>query len=81
MGDKAAMVLEKELRVLHLHPQAADANEHRRPQSHPHSDMLPPIRPHLLIVPLPMGAIFFQTTTHDHFQQPRYKDGFAAVKC
>lgn len=28
------------------------------------SDTLPPTRPHLLIVPLTLGVIFFQITTH-----------------
>ena len=28
-----------------------------------HSDTLPPTRPHLLIVPLPIGDIFIQTAT------------------
>ena len=32
-------------------------------QAHPHSDTLPPKRTCLLIVPLPFGATFFQTTT------------------
>lgn len=75
MGDKADVVLEKELSVLQLHPQAADANVSLGValstgdlRAHPHSDTLPPTRPRLLIVPLPMGAIFFQTTTQDHFQ-------------
>jgi hypothetical protein len=40
------MVLEKELRVLHLDLKAAEG------------DILPPTRPHLLIVPLPMGQAF-----------------------
>ena len=31
--------------------------------AHPHSDTLPSTRSHLLKVPLPLGAIFFQTTT------------------
>ena len=30
---------------------------------YPHSDTLPSVRPHLLIVPLASGAIFLQTTT------------------
>jgi hypothetical protein len=51
------MVLE-ELRVLHLYWLAARRGSlppwvHRSPQAHPHSDALPPTRPHLLIVPLP----------------------------
>jgi len=51
------MVLEKEMRFLHLDPSA-----HRRLvllcsqeeglKAQPHSDTLPPIRPHLLIAPL-----------------------------
>ena len=52
----------EELRTLHLDPQTARRDcvhsEHRRPQSPLHSDALPPIRPHLLIVPLPMGQTF-----------------------
>ena len=31
-------------------------------KARPHSDTLPSTRPHLLIVPLPLGAVFFQTT-------------------
>lgn len=41
--------------------------------AHPHTEPLPPARPHLpqqshtsLVVLLPMGAIFFQTTTFMH---------------
>lgn len=30
--------------------------------AHPHSDRLPPTKPHPLVVPLPIGAIFFQIT-------------------
>ena len=38
---------------------------------HPHSDTLPPTKPHLLIVPLPLGGIFFETITkrRTHFLQ------------
>ena len=63
------MVLEKELSILHLDPQASkgDCVPHTGLsigdlRVHPHSDMLPPTRPyirtHLLIVPLPMGQAF-----------------------
>jgi hypothetical protein len=56
--------MQEELRVLHL---VLKANR-RRPvyrqlrrrslKAHPHSDTLSPIRPHLLIVPLPGPRIF-----------------------
>jgi hypothetical protein len=58
-------VLEKELRVLHLDLQAAGdcvpypaQLKHRRPQRLPQSDTLPLTKPHLLIVPFPMGQEF-----------------------
>jgi hypothetical protein len=71
--------LEMELRVLHLDPQKQEAvfltgcslSRHDL-KARPHSNTLPPIRPHLLIVPLPMvqsfeheskGTISVQTTT------------------
>ena len=69
-GMQADMELEKELRVLHPDPQAAGSElchteltlSKRDYKAHPHRDIL--LRKlHLLIVPLPMGAIFFQTTT------------------
>ena len=65
----ADMVL-KELKVLHLDLQAAGETMcHTRHslsigdcKAH-YSDTLIPTRPHLLIVPLPMGTILFQTST------------------
>jgi hypothetical protein len=59
------MVLEGP-KVLHLDPKAAEGDrvpqsvelEHRSPQSLSHSGALPPTRPHLLIVPLPMDQAF-----------------------
>ena len=72
---QADMVPEKELRVLRLNPQAMGSGlchtrcslSIRDLKACPHSDTLPPTRPHLLIVPLPLGAIFFQTSTDsDH---------------
>ena len=45
MVDTGRPVLEKELRVLHPDQQAAESDY----------DILPPTRPHLLIVPLSMG--------------------------
>ena len=55
-GMQADMVLEKELSVLHLDPQAAEAavysTEHSLSKGDlkacPCSDVLPPTRPHLL---------------------------------
>jgi hypothetical protein len=54
-GTQADMVLEKELRVLHLDQQAAESMCHTGCslstgylKAHPHSDTLLPIRPHLL---------------------------------
>jgi hypothetical protein len=48
------MVLEKELKVLHLDEQAARSEYYTRPglsiidlKAPPHSDTLPPTRPHL----------------------------------
>ena len=41
----------------------SEAWKKRDLQGHPHSDALPPARPHFLTVPLPLGDIFFQTTT------------------
>lgn len=35
----------------------------KKPQSPPHSDTLPSTRPHLLTVPLPLWAVFFQIST------------------
>jgi hypothetical protein len=49
---QAGTVLENELKILHLDPQATKGDlrdlEHRRPQSPPPSDTFSPIRPHLL---------------------------------
>jgi hypothetical protein len=53
---QADLVLEKELRVLRLDSKAA-----RRKLTfavYHHSDTHPPVRPHLLIVPLPGPSIF-----------------------
>jgi hypothetical protein len=70
------MMLEKELRVLHLYLKATKRRlsssgnqeetltprwpefKHRHLKNHPHSDTLPPTRPHLLIEPLPKGQGF-----------------------
>jgi hypothetical protein len=61
-GRQADMVLEKELRVLHLDWQAAGRESGTGPglsfwslKAHPPSDTLPPSRPHVLIVLLPMS--------------------------
>ena len=57
-GLQADVVLEKLLRVLHLDLKAAGRDchtRHRRPQSLSPRNILPPTRPQLLIVPLPMG--------------------------
>jgi hypothetical protein len=58
------MVQEVVLRGLQLHPKEAkeqtnfsslgEASMH----PHPHSDTLPPTRPHFLTVPLPMGQAY-----------------------
>ena len=63
---QADMVLEKELRVLHLDQQAAESDwlELLRPQYLPHSDTLPP-RPHL-IVPLPGMSIYKLSCSGTH---------------
>jgi hypothetical protein len=60
------MILEKELKGLHLDWKAARRRLSPRqlgggPQSPPHSDILPPTRPHLLIEPLPETSIFNHT--------------------
>ena len=73
---QAGMVLEKELTVLHVGPQAASKEETVTEQSlsigdlkaHPHRDTLPPTRPPLLIVPLPLG----QTLKHTSLWQQTY---------
>jgi hypothetical protein len=53
------MVLEKEPRVLYLDPKAIRRRltliDWVELQAQPHKDALPPIRPHFLIVPLPMS--------------------------
>ena len=67
---QADTVLEKEFRVLRLDPQEEEATVYHKEHSLSigdlkvglHSDTLPPIRPHLLVVPLSMGTIFFQIT-------------------
>ena len=68
-GAQVDVVLE--LRVLHLDWKAAGSQltahwgklEQERPQSPPHSDTHPSIRPQCLTVSFPLGSIFFQTTT------------------
>jgi hypothetical protein len=58
-GVQANMVLEKELRVLRLDPQAAEGSHTGYSLSighlkaHPDSGTFPPTRPHLLTLPLP----------------------------
>jgi hypothetical protein len=56
---QADMVLENRLEVLHLDLTAARRNRlfctGKRFEAHSHSDVLPPTRSHLLIVPLPVG--------------------------
>ena len=72
----ANVVLEKELRMLHLDPQAARSNcaPHSlsigdpislpsQSRASPNKATPLPRRPLLLTVPLPLGTIFFQTTT------------------
>jgi hypothetical protein len=56
------MVLQKELRVLHLDPWAAGDCSHSgcswnigNLKAHPHSNTLPPTTPYFLIVPFPMA--------------------------
>lgn len=57
-------MLEKKLRVLHFDLKVAGRSllipheaelDHRDFKDHPHSDAFPPKRPHLLVVPLPIG--------------------------
>jgi len=65
---QADMVLEKELRVLHLDPKAArrkffictgqSLSARGDLKARPHGDTLPPTRPRLLIAPLLMGHAF-----------------------
>ena len=60
---QAGMALEKELRVLHLVSKGITRRLTSRQlgrvsQSYPHSDTLPPTRPHLLILPLPGSGIY-----------------------
>jgi hypothetical protein len=64
---QADTVLERELRVLRLDLKAAEREpvhytgsglSVRDLKGHPHSDSLPPKRPHLLIVPLPMDQAY-----------------------
>jgi hypothetical protein len=60
------MVLEKKQTVLHLDLQAAERTVYHTGHNmgtgdfkvHSHSDILPPTRPHLLIVPFPIGQVF-----------------------
>ena len=70
---QADMVLDEEMRVLHLDLQVVEGNCHIRPslsigdlKTHLHSDTLPPPRPYILIVPITetqesMGAMPIQT--------------------
>ena len=69
VGVLAVMV--PELRVLHLAGNRKSTGSHtegslskRDLKAHPHNDILPPTRSHLLIGPLPLGVISFQTTFH-----------------
>ena len=70
-GDvQADMVLEKQLEVLHLDSQATGSGlrywvwlDHIWDKAWFHSDILPPTRVHLLLVRLPLWAIFFLSTT------------------
>lgn len=61
---QADRVLEKELRVPHLDPQAVEGHFSAQCRNmgdlkaNPYSDTLPPTSPYLLIVPLPMGPTF-----------------------
>jgi hypothetical protein len=61
------MVLEKELRILKLYLKivkrrlefyTGQSLNIRNLKAHPHSDTLPPTRPHLLIMSLPVGQAF-----------------------
>ena len=63
------MVLKKELRVLHLDPKAG---RRRKASKTPHSDILPPKRPHLLIMPLP-GPSVYKPPQHSRAENPRFK--------
>jgi hypothetical protein len=66
-GSTPADIMLEELTVLHLDLKAAKRRlsyirqslSTRRPlEAHPHSDILPPTRPHLLVGPLPRGQAF-----------------------
>jgi hypothetical protein len=62
---QADRVQEKEMRILHLDPKAAERDcvhvcslSIYNLNTHLHSDPLPPARPYLLIAPVPMGQAF-----------------------
>jgi hypothetical protein len=59
---QAGMGLKHELRILHLDLTTAGETDCTGPsfKAHPHSDALPPTRPHLLIVPLAMMLSVFK---------------------
>ena len=78
---QADMVLQKELRVLCLDPQAAEGDCVHTGyilsigdlKVHPHNDTLPPTKTHLLIVPLPMGQAFKHMSLWAMlFKRPQY---------
>lgn len=73
-GVQADVVLE--LRMLHLAGNRKSTGCHTRGnlstrdlKAGPHGDIHPPTRPPLLIEPLPLAAIFFQTITHGYWDQ------------
>jgi hypothetical protein len=63
-GSIQASMAQKMLRVLYIVPKANGRRLASRQlggrshKAHPHSDTLPPKRPHLLIMPLPGPSIF-----------------------
>ena len=66
---QADMVLEEYLRVLHLADNKKSTDSHtkgnlsiRDLKARLHNDPLPPTRPRLPVVPIPLGTTFFQTT-------------------
>lgn len=84
---QADMMLEQEFNVLHLDPQVTELDcvphrvqlEHKKPQSPPHSDILPPTRPHFLMVPHPRAKHWSTWIYRGHSYSPNLKSGKGGV--
>lgn len=70
---QADVVLEEELRVLHLVDNRMSPDSHterslikRDLKVYPHSDKLPQTKPSLPLVALPLGTIFFKPSDHSN---------------